>query len=122
MSVMPAAVLRKLYVKGSLRVTEGGFAFDLKNLIAPATITRVDGLEVDGERIEDPHAAIVLPSGAARPIDQVSPGRPVEFPVGTVVTLHASHRALQPGEHNVAIRVQVKEIGSLEIPVSDTVG
>ena len=121
MSVMPAAVLKKLYVKGSLRVRESGFAFDLKNLIAPATITRIDGLELDGERLDASSAAIVLPRGTSRPLNQVSPGRPVEFPVGTVVTVDVSHQALEPGEHSMAIRVQVKEIGSLEIPFSDTV-
>ena len=122
MSVMPAAVLKKLYVKGSLRVSEGGFAFDLKNLIAPATIIRIDGLEMDGERLDDSLAAVVSPSGASLPIDHVSPGRPVSFPVGTVVTIVVSHRTLEPGEHDLAVRVRVKELGSLEIPVSDTIG
>jgi hypothetical protein len=121
MSVMPGAVLKKLYVKGSLRLRESGFAFDLKNVIAPATITLIDGLELDGERLDAARAAIVLPRGASRPLSQVSPGRPVEFPVGTVVTVHVSHKALEPGEHSVAIRVQVKEIGSLEIPFTDTI-
>jgi hypothetical protein len=121
MTVIPATVLKKLYVKNSLRVEDGGFALDLKNLIAPATITRMDGLELDGEKIDDSRVTIVSSSGTSRPIAQLSPGTPLQFPVGVVVTLHVSDEVLEPGQHDLVIRVEVKEIGSLDIRVSDTV-
>ena len=121
MTVIPATVLKRLYVKGSLRVEDGGFVFDLKNLIAPATITGVDSLKVDGEKVEDSRVTIVSPSGSSRPIDQISRGTPLQFPVGVVVTLHVSGEILEPGQHDLAVRIEVKEIGSLDIPVSDTI-
>jgi hypothetical protein len=121
MTVIPATVLKRLYVKGSLRVEDGGFVFALKNLIAPATITGVDSLKVDGKEVEDSRVTIVSPSGSSRPIGQVSPGTPVQFPVGVVVTLHVSDETLEPGQHDLAVRIEVKEIGSLDIPVSDTI-
>lgn len=121
MTVIPATVLKRLYVKGSLRVEDGGFVFDLKNLIAPATITGVGSLKVDGEKVEDSRVTIVSPSGSSRPIGQVSPGTPVQFPVGVVVTLHVSDETLEPGQHDLAVRIEVKEIGSLDISVSDTI-
>ena len=120
MTIIPAMVLKKLYVKGSLRVHDGGFAFDLKNLIAPATITGIRGLEVDGQEVEETRITIVSPSGSSRPIGQISPGTPLQFPVGVVVTIHVSDQVLEPGQHDLAVRVEVKEIGSLDIPVSDT--
>lgn len=121
MPVIPSTVLEKLYVKGSLRVEEGGFVFDLKNLIAPATITGIRGLEVDGEKIDDSRVTIVPPSGGSRSIGDISPGRPLQFPIGMAVTVHVSGDTLEPGQHDLAIGVAVKEIGSLDIPVSDTV-
>jgi hypothetical protein len=121
MPVIPSRVLEKLYVKGSLRVEEGGFVFDLKNLIAPATITAIGGLEVDGEKIDDSRVTIVPPSGSSRSIGDISPGRPLQFPIGMSVTVRVSGDTLEPGHHDLAIRVAVKEIGSLDIPVSDTV-
>jgi hypothetical protein len=121
MPVIPATVLKRLYVKGSLRVKDGGFAFDLKNLIAPATITGIDGLELNGQKIDDSRVTVVSPSGSSRAIAHISRGRPLQFPVGVVVTLHVSDETLQPGPHDLAVRVEVKEIGSLDIPVSDTV-
>ncbi|MGD2176372.1 MAG: hydroxymethylglutaryl-CoA reductase [Anaerolineae bacterium] len=121
MPVIPATVLKKLYVKGSLRVKEGGFVFDLKNLIAPATITGIEGLELDGEKVDDSQVTIVAPSGGSRPVGHISSGRPLQFPVGVVVTLHVSDETLEPGQHDLAVRVEVKEIGLLDIPVSDTI-
>jgi hydroxymethylglutaryl-CoA reductase (NADPH) len=121
MPVIPPTVLKKLYVKGSLRPDDGGFAFDLKNLIAPATITELKGLDVDGEPIDGSSLTIVPPSGNSRPADRISPGRPLEFPVGVVVTLRVAAEPLDPGHHDLALHVEIKEIGSLEIPISDTV-
>jgi hypothetical protein len=121
MPVIPPRVLEKLYVQGSLRVKEGGFVFELKNLIAPATITGVEGLDADGERIDASRVAIELPSGNLRPIGAISPGRPLQFAIGMVVTVHVSGETLGPGQHDLALCIAVKEIGSLDIPVSDLV-
>jgi hypothetical protein len=121
MPVIPATVLKKLYVQGSLRAKDDGFVFDLKNLIAPATITGIEGLEVNGDRVDDSRVTISLPNGNPRLITQISPGTPVQFPVGVVVTLRVLNEALDPGQHDLCLRVAVKDIGSLDIPVSDTV-
>ncbi|MGD2103801.1 MAG: hypothetical protein PVJ55_01635 [Anaerolineae bacterium] len=121
MPVIPPTVLEKLYVKGSLRSEDGGFAFDLKNLIAPATITKMDSLDVDGEPIEGSLVSVLPPSGNSRPMDKISSERPLHFPVGVVVTLHVSGEPLDRGEHRLSLNLNVKEIGSLHIPISDTV-
>jgi hypothetical protein len=121
MPVIPATVLKRLYVNGSLQVKEDGFVFDLKNLIAPATITSIESLELDGEHVDGSQVAVVLPSGSSRPIGQISSGSPLHFPVGVVVTVHVSDETLTLGQHSLNVRLEVKEIGSLDIPVSDTI-
>jgi hypothetical protein len=121
MPVIPSTVLKKLYVQGSLRAKDDGFVFDLKNLIAPATITGIEGLEVNGDRVDDSRVTISLPNGNPRLITQISPGTPVQFPVGVVVTLRVLDESLDPGQHDLCLRVAVKDIGSLDIPVSDTI-
>lgn len=121
MPVIPSTVLKKLYVQGSLRLEDHGFAFDLKNLIAPATITDVDGLDIDGDAIDDDLVTVVPPSGNSRPINQISSGTPVHFPVGVVVTVHVASEPLEPGEHEFVLHLKVKEIGALDIPICDTV-
>jgi hypothetical protein len=121
MPVIPPTVLKKLYVKGSLRLEEEGFAFDLKNLIAPATITDVSRLEVDGRALEASAITAVPPSGNSRSAEHISPGTPLHFPVGVVVSLHVAAEPLAPGNHELSLHVKVKEIGTLHIPISDIV-
>jgi len=121
MPVIPPSVLKKLYVKESLRLENNGFAFDLKNLIAPATITDVDGLDVDGEAVDKSLVTVVPPSGNARSVSQISSGTPLHFPVGVVVTIHVASEPLEPGEHEFVFHIEVKEIGLLDIPISDTI-
>jgi len=121
MPVIPPPVLKKLYVGGSLRLEDEGFAFELKNLIAPATIIEITGLSVDGEAVDESQVTVVPPSGNSRSADRISSGRPLHFPVGLVVTIQIADESLEPGEHELTLHVEVKEIGSLQIPISDTV-
>lgn len=121
MPIIPPSVLKKLYVKGSLRVEDTGFAFDLKNLVAPATIAGFNGLDLDGRPLDGAQVRVVLPSGKSRPVSQISSQSPLPFSIGTVVTLYVADEALQPGSHEITLHVDVKEIGPLQIPVSDTI-
>lgn len=119
MPAIPPSVLKKLYVKGSLRAQGQGFVLELKNLVAPATITGFNGLDLDGRAVDVARVRIESSSGKSRPISEVSRERPLDFPIGATVTVRVADEALEPGQHELAIRVDVKEVGSLAIPVSD---
>lgn len=120
MPTIPSFILRKLYVKGSLRATHNGFAFDLKNTIAPGTITALNGLTVDGCTISPDHITVHLP-GRDEPCraSEISDRSPLRFDVGAAVTLQVADY-LKPGAHEFIIHVLVREIGPLNIPASDT--
>ena len=120
MPVIPPFVLKKLYVKGSLRTEDDGFALDLKNSIAPGTITAFTGLDVDGQVIDPALVTLVPPSGRLRMTSEVSAQAPLLFPVNATVTLHVRGKELEPGPHALVIHVVVQEVGLLDIPVSDT--
>nr|HID13613.1 hypothetical protein [Anaerolineae bacterium] len=120
MPAIPPFILKKLYVKGSLRAEGDGFAFDIRNTIAPATITAFTGLDVDGQAMDPAQVALIPPSGNPRPMSEVSTQAPLLFPIGATVTLRVAGKTLEPGPHEIVIRVVVQEVGPLDIPVSDT--
>ncbi len=122
MPAIPPVLLKKLYVKGSLRVEGDGFALDLRNSIASGTILQLKGLEVDGTPVELARIAVAQPDGQARPADQISAEAPLQFPLGATFTLRVAGMALEPGSHKLKIRVVVQDVGPLEIPVADDVG
>jgi len=120
MAAIPPFVLKKLYVKGSLRAEEDGFALELKNTIAPATITGFTGLDVDGQAMDPAQVTLIPPGGNPCAMSEVSAQAPLPFPIGATVTLRLAGHTLAPGPHALAIHVVVQEVGPLDIPVSDT--
>jgi hydroxymethylglutaryl-CoA reductase (NADPH) len=120
MPAIPPFVLKKLYVKGSLRIEDDGFALDLKNVIAPGTITAFTGLDLDGQAIAPAQVTLVPSSGNPRSMGEISAQAPLLFPVSAPVTLRVAGKTLEPGPHDLVIRVVVQEVGPLDIPVSDT--
>ncbi len=65
MPAIPDLILKRLYIMGSLRNTPEGCQFALKNAFGTATVTRFEGIEVDGT-VYVPQAVLVLvPDGGA---------------------------------------------------------
>ncbi len=121
MPTIPPVILKKLYVKGSLRAEGDGFVFSLQNNIAPGVIQGFKGLTLDGKAVSLEQVSIVQPDGAIVPAGSISEQSPLLFPVGAIVTLRVSGLPLGPGSHQVGIRVVVRDVGPLEIPIADTV-
>jgi hypothetical protein len=119
MPAIPPIVLKKLYVKRSLRIEDEGFALDLTNSIAPGTILGLKGLELDGAPVELARVT-VLSAGRVRPAGDISADAPLQFPLGATFTLQVAG-TLKPGDHRLKIRVVVQDVGPLEIPVADRV-
>jgi hydroxymethylglutaryl-CoA reductase (NADPH) len=122
MPAIPPVILKKLYVKGSLRVEGDGLALDVKNTIAPGIILSVQGLELDGVPVDLPRLKIAQPDGPARSVEEISPQAPLPFPLGATFSLQAAGVSLDPGAHHLKIRVEVQDVGPIDIPVDDQVG
>lgn len=120
MPAIPPFILKKLYVKGSLRAEGDGFALDLVNSIAPATILACTGLDVDGQSIPPARITITPSGGQSRAASDISVESPLPFPAGATITLRVAGQALAPGPHELAIHVGVQDVGPLDILISDT--
>lgn len=121
MPAIPPAILKKLYVKNSLRNEGEGFSLSIQNTIAPGVILGFKGVTVDGKSVPLEGVTVVQPDGTAVPATGISEGNPLLFPVGATVTLKVQGTTLSPGSHQVGIRVVVKDVGPLEIPIADRV-
>ena len=119
MPTIPPFLLKRLYMKDSLHAEDEGFRLTLKNVIAPATLIGVAGLEVDGQSVVPAQITLVVPSGNVRAAGDVSRKAPVVFPVGATVTLRVAKQSLGPGPHEIIVHIVVKEVGPLGIPISD---
>jgi hydroxymethylglutaryl-CoA reductase (NADPH) len=119
MPAIPSFVLKKLYVKGSLRAQEEGFALDVRNTIAPGTLLGVTDLTLDGTAVPLANVRVVPGVGAARPASSISAEESLSFPLGATFSLVVTGQPLAPGKHELQIGVVVKDVGPIEIPVVD---
>ncbi|MDY7039852.1 MAG: hydroxymethylglutaryl-CoA reductase [Chloroflexota bacterium] len=117
---LPAFVLKKLYVKGSLKNTDGGFSLSISNTLAPGTITSVAPLQIDGQVYPLEKTSLQV-GETSLPAGEVSPTSPYQFPLNVAATIRVAGEALSPGMHQIVITVKTQEVGELKIAVSDTI-
>ncbi|MBU0495356.1 MAG: hypothetical protein KKA73_02520 [Chloroflexi bacterium] len=118
MPAIPAFLLKKLYVKGSLKNTAAGVEFEIKNTLAPGTIVGAAPITID--EVAYPLAdTVVISSDVEQVFADVSPDHPLTFGINAVITLRLTGTELAPGSHQISIPVMTKEAGELQIEVKD---
>jgi hypothetical protein len=114
------SLLERVYVKGSLKNTEGGFEFKLKNNVDSGTLGGIKALLVDG--VEVPVASITVSSKAmTRNADAITARAPFTLTYGTEATIGVAGQLLDAGAHTLALALMVLEIGKLEIKFTDEI-
>lgn len=120
MPTVPVTLLRRLYVQGSLRTVETGFALALKNLIAPGTIISVGPVVVDGA-VFGSERLTVTGRGQPRPADRISAKSPLDFPINQIVTVQVVAAPLAAGQHTLRVTILTREVGELVVEAEDQV-
>ena len=121
MASVPAFLLKKLYVKGSLKNTPEGFQLTIQNTLAPATIVGLVPLQVDGVDHALEKTKITLPDGTQVSPSEVSADSPRRFGINDKVTIHVQAPSLTPGMHKLTISTKTKEAGLIQISTEDIV-
>lgn len=118
---VPAFLLRRLYVKGSLRNQNGGFAFDLMNGLGSGYAERVLPIFVDGEELPLEAAAFTV-DGETVSFSQVSADRTMTLGLNKAVTITVAGRALSDGKHKIGMGFVVTGMGEMQFDVTDVIG
>lgn len=117
---MPSFLLRRLYVKGSLRNQAGGCAFDLQNALGSGYADQVLPLLIDGEAISPDSCAFIV-DGVERRFDTVTADDPMTLPMNRDLTVTIDGRTLAPGEHSIEMAFLVTGMGEMRFDVKDTI-
>ena len=117
---VPAFLLRRLYVKSSLRNVESGFEFDLKNTLGSGYAERALPLVVDD--VELPlSAARFVADGEATLFEKVSAEHPMTLGMNRTVTVAVEGAPLVPGKHKLSIGFVVLGMGEMRFDVTDAI-
>ena len=117
---VPAFLLRRLYVKGSLRNENGGFAFDLKNSLGSGYAEQVLPVSIDGEEMPVAAAAFTVDGETVR-FGDVSADRPMTLGLHRVVTISVDGKTLAGGKHKLGIGFVVTGMGKMQFDVTDAI-
>ena len=117
---VPAFLLRRLYVKGSLRNVAGGFEFDLKNTLGSGYAERTLPLTIDDAELPLASTRFVV-QGVATPFVDVSSGQPMTLGMNQTVTVAVTGEQLAQGVHRIGIGFVVVGMGDMRFDVSDAI-
>ena len=115
---IPGFILRRLYVKDSLRSTPDGFEFQLRNRLGSGYARRLLPLTLDGEALEPAHSTFEV-EGKVTSFEAVDRDTPFTLGMNKTTTIAYTGGAMAPGPHTVGMRFEVAGLGELGFDFSD---
>ena len=119
MRFVPKAVLKRLYNRSSLRNTEAGVRFSIKNRISPARLEAIERVAIDGRVVAPDRVRLSLDGQPEFPLTDITSEHSVDFPLGTLLVLDLLIDPLEPGQHDIELGFRAAPFGSLTVSFSD---
>ena len=117
---VPGFLLRRLYVKGSLKNAENGFEFQLRNRLGSGYARKMLPLAVDGEEVPL-EATYFIVDGQETPFSMVSESNTFTLALNKAITIQVDGMALEPGPHKIGMGFEVPGLGALRFAFNDLV-
>ena len=120
MVTVPGFLLRRLYVKGSLKNTPSGFEFELRNRLGSGYAHKLWPLTVDGVEVPLEATSFALDDTSTR-FDKVSREHTFTLALNKMITIRADDVTLEPGARKVGMGFDVPGLGTLRFDFTDVV-
>jgi hydroxymethylglutaryl-CoA reductase (NADPH) len=117
--LIPSLLLKKLYTLGSLKNTNDGVSFSIKNRLSDAELVGLRTITIDGHEIPMNAITLAMADGRTLRPEHITPSQPLTFPLRTVVDIRAAIPALRDGKHTLQIGFDSRPFGKLQFSVED---
>ncbi len=119
MSIIPEFLIKRVYKKGSLKQTEDGVCFDLKNVLGPGFISGFSFVKINDATFEADKVKFVT-QGSEIPAETVNEENPIGFRLGQEGTLILQGaKCLKDGINQIIIELMNPEAGKVMLSLSD---
>ena len=119
MVTVPGFLLRRLYVKQSLKNTDEGFEFKLLNRLGSGYAHKMRPITLDGRELPLSSAAFDL-DGEVVGFDEVSQSRTFTLAMNRSITIRVAGTHLDPGPRKIGMAFDVPGLGTLGFDFTDT--
>lgn len=116
---VPGFLLRRLYVRGSLRRTDDGFHLELKNTLGSGYARRLLPLKLNGTELPLDSCFFEV-DGVRHAFADVTPESPFSLALNRTSVLGGQGVSLPEGVVEVTIGFEVQGLGELSFSVKDT--
>jgi len=117
---VPSLLLKQLYTFGSLKNSDDGVQFSIKNRLSDATVTGLRGIRINGQEIPLHDVEVRLEDEVVQ-THQITPAQPLAFPLKHSLHIVARRPALPLGKHDIEIVFDAKPFGKLKLNVQDAI-
>lgn len=114
---IPSLLLKQLYTFGSLKNTDTGVVFSLKNRLSDASIIDIHHITIDGQVADLEETILVLENGEKVSPEKVSAKKPVDFPLKSALDIHVPMEVLAEGKYKLEVKFSAKPFGKLTLKV-----
>ena len=115
---IPSMLLRQLYTNNSLKNTEKGIQFSLKNRLSDAEFGELNTIKINGKDIPLENISVDLGDGKFIPAAEV---KNVAFPLRKTLIVKADAGNLEHGKYKIGIAFKAKPFGELKFEVEDAI-
>lgn len=119
MSIIPEFLMKRVYKKGSLKQTEDGVCFELKNVLGPGFISGFSFVKIN-DAVFEPDKVKFLTQGAEISALEINEENPIGFRLGQEGTLILKGaQCLKDGINQIIIELMNPEAGKVQLSLSD---
>lgn len=119
MSIIPEFLIKRVYKKGSLKQTDDGVCFDVKNVLGPGFISGFNFVKIN-DAIFGADKVKFITQGTEIPAETVSEEKPIGFRLGQEGTLLLKGaKCLKDGINQIIIELMNPEAGKVILSLSD---
>ncbi|MBI4670361.1 MAG: hydroxymethylglutaryl-CoA reductase [Chloroflexi bacterium] len=119
--IIPSMLLKKLYTLGSLKNSDAGVQFAVKNRLSDVELVGIRKVAIDGKEVPLTQVKLMLADGRTLTPAQISSSTPLAFPLRMPLTVQTPLPALPKGKHEIEIGVEAKNFGKLQFKVDDSI-
>jgi hydroxymethylglutaryl-CoA reductase (NADPH) len=114
-------LLKQLYTTGSLKNTDSGAKFALKNRLSDAELVSLRSVSIDGKPLALENVRLEVEDRRVLVSTDLDAAHPLPFPVHATVTVWTGAPALGQGKHQLEIAFETRPFGNLHFTVEDAV-
>lgn len=121
MQLIPKLLLRQLYTNGSLRNSDDGVIFSVKNRLKDAKLTGLVCLKIDGQKLNIGKVTIINDDGTEMMPEEITKEKPIDFPLRKIIQVKVAIPHLADGKHKINFTFTTTPFGELQFDVEDSI-